>query len=187
MSQAATSNAKSGSGAARTYANAVFEVAFGDWLKGLQNVATALDRNPNLMQTLTDASKGFEVKQTALVSLLPDDLAKPIRNFLFGMLANGDMALLPDVLSQLRRMVTPDNGQQAAVAEITSALELTEEERHGIEQRLREQFGAGLDYKFNVDPALLGGLVVRVGDKLVDDSIASRLAALRQSLGISSR
>lgn len=187
MSATATSRAKQGSSEAQTYARAVFEVAFEDWLKGLQHVATTLDRSPGLLQSLTDETQGFEARQAKLVAVLPEGIAKPIRNFLFGMLANGDMALLGDVVSQLRQMASVGGGPQSTIAEITSAVELTSEERSGIQQRLLERFGAGLEFKFNVDPSILGGLVIRVGDKLLDDSISSRLAALRQSLGVTSR
>lgn len=187
MSSTATSRAKPGSSEAQTYARAVFEVAFEDWLKGLQHVATTLDRNPKLLQSLVDETKGFEARQASLVALLPEGLAKPIRNFLFGMLANGDMALLGDVVSQLRQMASVGGRQQALVAEVTSAVELTSEERAGLQQRLLDQFGAGLEFKYTVDSSILGGLVIRVGDKLLDDSVSSRLAALRQSLGVVTR
>jgi F-type H+-transporting ATPase subunit delta len=187
VSATATSRAKQASSEAQTYARAVFEVALEDWLKGLQHVATTLDRSPGLVQSLTDETKGFEARQAALVAVLPEGVAKPIRNFLFGMLANGDMALLGDVISQLRQMASAGGGPQTTVAEVTSAVELTPEERSGIQQRLLDQHGAGLEFKFNVDPSILGGLVVRVGDKLLDDSVSSRLAALRQSLGVTSR
>ena len=187
MSATATSRAKPGSSEAQTYARAVFDVAFEDWLKGLQHVAATLDRNPNLMQSLTDNTKGFEARQASLMALLPDGMAKPVRNFLFGMLANGDMPLLGEVIGQLRQMASVGSQAQIVVAEITSAVELTSEERSGIQQRLLEQFGAGLEFKFNADPSILGGLVIRVGDKLLDDSVSSRLAALRQSLGVTSR
>lgn len=187
MSPTATSRAKPGSSEAQTYARAVFDVAFEDWLKGLQHVATTLDRNPKLMQSLVDETRGFEARQATLVTVLPESMAKPIRNFLFGMLANGDMALLGDVISQLRQMASAGGSPQTAAVEVTSAVELTSEERSGIEQRLRDQFGAGLEFKYSVDPSILGGLVIRVGDKLLDDSVSSRLAALRQSLGVVSR
>lgn len=187
MSATATSRATRGSSEAQTYAKAVFEAAFEDWLKGLQHVATTLDRNPGLLKSLSDESKGFEARQATLATLLPEDAAKPLRNFLFGMLANGDMALLGDVVSQLRQMASTAGSPQTTLAEITSAVELTPEERLGIQQRLLDQFGMGLEFKFTVDPSILGGLVMRVGDKLLDNSVASRMAALRQSLGVSSR
>jgi F-type H+-transporting ATPase subunit delta len=65
---------------------------------------------------------------------------------------------------------------------VTSAIELSDEEKQQIRQRLIAEHGEGLTFTFAVDPALLGGLRVRVGDHLVDNSVASRLATLRESL-----
>jgi F-type H+-transporting ATPase subunit delta len=50
--------------------------------------------------------------------------------------------------------------------------------------RLETQYGADLDVRYKVDPTILGGLIVRVGDKLIDGSVASRLAAMKQVLGV---
>jgi F-type H+-transporting ATPase subunit delta len=88
--------------------------------------------------------------------------------------------LIDDVAGRLAQVAT---GQAAAVkAEITSAVELSAKEQEQIRQRLIAEHGEGLTFTFAVDPALMGGLRVRVGDKLIDNSIASRLAALRESL-----
>lgn len=176
-----------GRGEAQIYARAVFETAFEDWLQGLQHVATALDRSPGLLKSLVDETRGFEARQAALTALMQENTSKPIRNFLYGMLANGDLPMLDEVVGQLRQMASAAGGPQTTVAAVTSAVELTPEERSGIENRLLDQFGMGLEFKFNVDPSILGGLVIRVGDKLLDNSIVSRMAALRQSLGVSSR
>ena len=78
-------------------------------------------------------------------------------------------------------------GPRPIVAEVTAAVELSPAERSAIEERLVEQFGSGLEFTFKVDPIILGGLVIRVGDKLLDNSVASRMAALRQSMGVASR
>lgn len=181
------SRAMSGSSEAQTYARVVFENALEDWLAGLQHVASSLDRSPVLLETLVDETKGFEARQSTLMTLLPEGMAKPIRNFLFGMLANGDMPKLADVVSQLRHMASAAGSPQTTAAEITSAIELTPEERSALQQHLIGQFGESLEFRFQVDPAILGGLVIRVGDQLLDNSIASRMAALRQSLGVSNR
>jgi ATP synthase F1 delta subunit len=87
---------------------------------------------------------------------------------------------LPEINSALGRVVS---GQQEPVkAEITSAVELSEQEKEALRQSLAKQFGGDLSFTFHVDPALLGGLRVRVGDRLIDTSVASRLTALRESL-----
>ena len=71
---------------------------------------------------------------------------------------------------------------EAQKAEITSAIELTDKEKDQLRKRLTDEYGAGLTFSFSVDPSLMGGLRVRVGDRLIDNSVATRLAALRESI-----
>ena len=171
-------------GSVHTYAAVAFETALKEWLDGLGQVSAALDRTPGLPAKLSDSGKPFETRQQMLLSLLPKDMPQPVRNFLFAMLANGDIASLDEVLEALRHMAAEAGGPRALPAEVTSAVELTNQEREGIQQRLVDEFGPDLDFRFKVDPAILGGLVIRVGDKLLDRSVASRMSALRQSLGV---
>ena len=69
------------------------------------------------------------------------------------------------------------SGMQGETAEITSALPLTDAERQSATQMLGAK-----DVQFKVDPSILGGLVVRVGDRVVDDSVVNRMNALQESL-----
>ena len=71
---------------------------------------------------------------------------------------------------------------QGASAEVTSALPLTEAEQETVRKHLAKPLGAGASLSFRVNPAILGGLVVRVGDKVIDGSVAGKLEGLRQSL-----
>lgn len=174
----------SASSEVRTYANAAFETALKEWLANLGQVAAAFNRNPNVKKQLADPAKSFDSKQSLLLALLPQGIPKPVQNFVLGMLANGDINLFDQVVDELRHMAAAAGGPRPTQAEVTSALELTSEERTAIQNRLVEQFGSTLEFKFTVDPAILGGLIVRVGDKLLDTSLASRMAALRQSLGV---
>ena len=65
-----------------------------------------------------------------------------------------------------------------AAADVTSAVPLTDKEQDAVKAQLSEQASVS----FRVDPSILGGLVIRVGDKVLDDSVASSLEELRQSL-----
>jgi ATP synthase F1 delta subunit len=67
-------------------------------------------------------------------------------------------------------------------AEVTSAVPLTPAESEAIERRLRQGHGAELTVHYRVEPAILGGLIVRVGDRYIDGSVAARLGQLRQTL-----
>jgi F-type H+-transporting ATPase subunit b len=68
-------------------------------------------------------------------------------------------------------------------AEVTSALPLTEQEQFVIRGDVLKRLGSQAEVKFRVDPAILGGLVIRAGGKVLDASIAGQLAGLRQNLG----
>jgi F-type H+-transporting ATPase subunit b len=69
-----------------------------------------------------------------------------------------------------------------ASAEVTSALPLTTSEQSVLKKDILAKIGTQATVAFRVDPAILGGLVIRVGDKMLDDSVASKLEGLRQSL-----
>jgi len=67
-------------------------------------------------------------------------------------------------------------------AEVTSALPLTEEEKEVVKADILSKLGSQATVTYRVDPNILGGLVVRVGDKVVDGSVAGQLGSMRQSL-----
>lgn len=69
-----------------------------------------------------------------------------------------------------------------AAAEVTSALPLTDEEQQAVKQDVLSKLGGSASVTFRVDPAILGGLVVRVGDRVVDGSVAGQLQSLRQAM-----
>ena len=79
-------------------------------------------------------------------------------------------------------VVLEDTGLSGASAEIVSALPLTDEEQATVRQDITSKLGSQT-VTFRVDPNILGGLVIKVGDKVVDGSVAGQLETLRQSLG----
>lgn len=94
-------------------------------------------------------------------------------------------ALLDDFFSGVKSgRVTVLEGQNlaGASAEVTSALPLTPEEQETVKRDVLANVGGAGTVTFRVDPTILGGLVVRVGDRLVDGSVAGQLQNLRQNL-----
>ncbi|TKJ30413.1 MAG: ATP synthase F1 subunit delta [Chloroflexi bacterium B3_Chlor] len=65
---------------------------------------------------------------------------------------------------------------------VSSAVLLTEEEQSALRQSLEARFNQGLDLRFGVEPSLLGGIVVRAGDQVIDGSVKGKLDALAQTL-----
>ncbi|HWR67196.1 MAG TPA: F0F1 ATP synthase subunit B [Bellilinea sp.] len=71
---------------------------------------------------------------------------------------------------------------KGAAAEVTSALPLTDSEQDIVKQDVLQKLGTSAVVSFRVDPTILGGLVVKVGDRVVDGSVAGQLQGLRQAL-----
>jgi ATP synthase F1 delta subunit len=88
-------------------------------------------------------------------------------------------ALQHDVLRELGDMLR--GGDQSA-AHITSAVPLTPDEKHALEAKLQAKFGRALSFDYAVDKALLGGVVAKVGDKIIDGSLATKLNAMQEAL-----
>jgi F-type H+-transporting ATPase subunit delta len=87
---------------------------------------------------------------------------------------------LADILADLERLAR--HGPQVRVAEVTSAMPLTAAEEERLRQVLARRFGDDLEFRFTTDPGLLGGIRVRVGDQVIDGSVAGKLESLRDRL-----
>ena len=149
---------------ANEYAQAVVAAMLERWQTALGQAAEALKKG----------------KVADIEAALPAGAPTEVVNALKLMQQRGDLDLIDEVAAALTRSVA---GQHEPVkAEVTSAVPLSAEEEEQLRRSLSAQYGDGLVFTFRVDPALLGGLLVRVGDRLIDTSIASRLNALRESL-----
>ena len=94
-------------------------------------------------------------------------------------------ALVDEFFSGVKngKVVVLDNADvKGATAEVTSALPLSDAEQASIKKDLLAKLGNGADVTFKVNPAILGGLIIRVGDRMVDGSVSGQLQALQQSL-----
>jgi len=168
---------------ASQYATAFYEATFERLLGSLTAAAEALVENPVLLQKLQSMDVDFADRKAALDKVLVDGVDPMARNLLYTLLERGDLALLGPVATSLRARM-----QQAASGptpvDVTTAVPLEQGQRQALEQKLAAQYGGNLAYAYHVDSAILGGMIVRVGDKLIDGSVASRLAALKQTLGV---
>lgn len=166
----------------RKYATAVFSQALEKWLIALNSVKEKLADTPTLAQELGDAGRSFEERKQALNAVLPADSDQFMKNFFYLMLKEGDLDILPDVIAELNWMAK--GGPQVQVARVTTAIELADAEKEQFRQKLRQKYGEGLEFQFNIDPSIVGGVVVQVGDKIIDGSVATRLESMSNLLGV---
>ena len=165
------------------YTRGILAAVLEPWVDGLRAVSAAYLAKKDLREKLDSPTEEISTKLSLLDGILPNDAPAALRNFLGVLLSNNDFHLIDDIVQSLDHVMREEAGgpQQAT---IISAVPLSEDESEKIEARLVERFGSNLEFTFLVDPEILGGLIVQVGDKLIDDSVRGRLSALRQKLGV---
>jgi F-type H+-transporting ATPase subunit delta len=167
------------------YTQAFYSAAMERWLDALGSVSDHLSRDPALANRL-QGDADFASRQRLLDGLMPADVDLPVRNFLYTLAQHGDLGLLPRVVNGLREMMARV-GEGPVEVQVTTAVPLIDEERDILVAKLQRQFGNNLDLHYVTDPAILGGMIVQAGDKLIDGSVASRFAEMRQALGVTVR
>jgi F-type H+-transporting ATPase subunit delta len=103
-----------------------------------------------------------------------------IRNFLFVMTDNQRVHLLPQIEETFKEVLRQRQG--VAEAQVTSAVELSDGQKASLLQALERLSGKKIQANYSLEPGLLGGAVVRVGDTIYDGSVRNRLNQLRTQL-----
>ncbi|HEX5466900.1 MAG TPA: F0F1 ATP synthase subunit delta [Candidatus Limnocylindrales bacterium] len=172
---------------ARRYAEAAFavageagdEAAYGRWRQDLASAAATL-ADPQLSRSLANPAIPLEARQRLLDETLGRGLGEQPRNLLRLLLERGRIELLARVAEAFAAL--DDRRQGVSRALVTSAEPLTEDELRAIQARLGELSTGTTVLTTQTDPSLLGGVVVRIGDRLIDGSVRGRLERLRGRL-----
>ena len=170
--------------AARRYAEAAFQVAERDgtvdaWRRELEAAATIVGQAV-IGRTLSNPAIALETRAAAVDATFGRVASKPVTNLIQLMLRRGRIEDVPRVASEFRRL---DNARQGiTIATATSAAPLSKDEVAALTSRLEAFTGGRVELDVHVDPSLLGGLVVQVGDRLIDGSVRGRLERLRNQL-----
>ena len=177
--------AKSEGRIAKRYARALFGLLqtheLEKMLDGLNKLARAWEANPDLRAALANPSVAMSAR-TAVIQDVAKRAMDDVRlsNFCATLLRNNRLAALPAIASNFKSML--DAVKNLLALEIVSASEMPEDERGAIHGRIQQQFGSLATIEWYVDPDLIGGLVVKSGDKLLDASVKGALENLRTTL-----
>ncbi len=170
---------------ARRYAEAAFDVARSDgqtdeWLRELRAAQETYSRD--IVRTyFDDPNVAREERIETLPRLFPQ-LSDRVLNLLRILTSKHRMQLLPSIVSEFEHQVRSARG--VLEAEVTVARPMTDGEQQEIQQRLRALTGKDVQIHMAVDPSILGGVVVRIGDQVIDASVEGRLDRLRQELAV---
>jgi F-type H+-transporting ATPase subunit delta len=168
------------------YANALADVALARGaadaaLKQLGDFAAAFAGSSELRNFLMSPAVPREAKHGVIEKIAGRvGAGKIIRNFLFVIADHQRTRILPEIVAAFQDVIRQRQG--IAEAEISSAVELSASQKKRFAQTLERLTGKKIDAKYSLDPTLLGGAVVRVGDTIYDGSVRNSLNEMRARL-----
>jgi len=168
---------------ARRYAEAAFEIGKADgtldaWERDLATLRDSL-ADQGLRHLVEHPAVPFADKEKVLRRVASDVEEEPLKLVLL-MIRRGRPAAIDAMVERFGELVRRERG--ISLAEVRTARPLDEEQRTAIAARLRELTGDRIEMREVVDDALIGGVSVRIGDRLYDASVRSRLERLRARL-----
>lgn len=149
--------------------------------KQLEDFGAAYGESAELRNVLANPAVELTSKHSVIEKLTARlGASRIVRNFLFIVADNQRTHLLPEILKTFDDVIRQRQG--VAEAEVTSAAELTAPQKSQLQQTLERLTGRKIQAKYSLDPALLGGAVVRIGDTIYDGSVRNRLNQMRARL-----
>ena len=174
------------SGIAARYAKAVFELAReGKSIKALEADVAALEAalgdSRELVALISSPLHSREQQRLAVSALARKmKLGKIMARTLELKASKRRLFVLPETLKQLRALIEEQKGE--VTAQVTAAKALTKTQQDKLAKTLKSDIGKTVKIDMAMDESLIGGLVVKVGSKMIDTSIASRLSNLQNAM-----
>ncbi len=178
-----TDNVSLVSGVAQRYASALLDLAEGDGVtadveRDLNAFDGMLAESEDLVRLVKSPAFSAEEQLAALSALLDKAGIKGLAaNFVKLAARNRRLFVLPDMIKAFRALLADKRGE--ATAEVTSAAALSDEHVAALKEALSASTGKKVTIAATVDPALIGGLVVKVGSRMIDTSLRTKLNSLK--------
>jgi F-type H+-transporting ATPase subunit delta len=167
------------------YARALFDVvrAEGELDRvedELYRFGKVLETNHELKQALADQSIDRVQREKILGDLLEDKVSAHTLGLLTFIVGQGRARQLPQILEQLSRLAA--EARNSVVAEVRTAIPLNDQQRTALAESLSKATGKQVEVKAIVDPAVLGGVVAKIGETVIDGTIRTRLQQLKDQV-----
>ena len=168
---------------ARRHAQAVFQIALERnelerWQADLEAIRSVVE-NPQLFALLENPKIRFDEKARLLQDILTG-ISPLAVNLIAFLVAKNRLRIVSDLVDEYKRLVDAHYGREHA--EVITAVALSDEEKERLQKGLAKATGKEVVITAQVAPEILGGMVAKVGDKLIDGSVRTRLQELRRSL-----
>jgi len=170
---------------ARPYARAVYTLAteastVDGWSEALALMA-AVASDPAMRDMLDKPQLSKQQKGELMLKVLSDRLDQHQQNLVRLLAENGRLRALPEVAHQFESFRAEAEGK--VEAEVISAFDLTSEQEQAITATLKSKLGRDVSITTRTDESLIGGVIIKAGDTIIDGSMKSQLESLALSLG----
>lgn len=175
-----------GTTVARNYAETLLALArkAGDaagWGTSLRAVANAISEDLTLQRFLDSPRIPADHKLSMLTRALGERVPSIFMKFVHALVKNRRQTLIPAIADEYDTLLDASNG--VVHARVTVARETSDEERTAIATRLSKATGKTVVPHLQIDPSIIGGVVVRIGDTVMDGSVRRKLGLLRRKIG----
>ena len=168
------------------YARVIFDTALKDgelnkWLAQLRKISDVV-KDESVARLLTDNSTAYAEKEKVIKGRLGE--IDPLAIKLIFMLAEKrKLTVIEEIADEYQRLLDSYHGVEGAeVVEVTTAIPLEEKDRLDLAQRLTDIVKKPIVLKDKVDKEMIGGIIIKIGDRLIDGSIRGKLAELKKEL-----
>ncbi len=167
----------------RRYAQAIFEIALEKnelerWQADLQKIVGAIS-DATFLAALESPKIKIE-KKTELLKKSLVDISPLAMNLVLLLISRGGIGMIGEITDEYQRLMDAHRGIQTA--DVITAVPLDDKDEEKLAGNIGSLLGTKVVLKSEVDPEILGGIIARVGGKLLDGSIRSKLAALKREL-----
>ena len=169
---------------ARPYADAAFQIARDEnalarWSE-MMKLARAVGEDPQMADALTSPRLDGSEKASLFLGVAGDRFSAPMRNFVRILIEADRVELLPEIAALFETMRNEAEG--VAQATIESALPMSETQVADITAALAKRFGKRIEASTSINPVLIGGARIAVGDTVIDGSVREKLEQMKHSL-----
>jgi len=169
---------------ARPYAQALFELAqagdnLASWSQALSSLAVIV-KNPDVASLIGNPGVASEALADAVIGIAGDNMDKQGANLVRLLSHNDRLSVAPEITAQFEDLRA--KAEDRVDVEVTAAAELSEEQQQQITKSLKNRLKREIRLSCVTDPDMIGGLVVRAGDLVIDGSLRASLARMQQTL-----
>ena len=169
---------------ARPYAKAAFKLAqeqglLDEWSQMLA-LCAGVSHQDAVGKMINDPSLSADEKAKSFIGLCEDSLSGDVKKYIRILSGRNRISLLPQINSLFEQMKAKHQGYQDVV--VASAFPLTEKQQEDISRKVSERLGRSVRMHLEIDTSLIGGVIVKAGDLVIDGSVRTRLGKLADAM-----